>query len=1202
MRRSTMLSKPFVYISVVLMHALVVVGAGYTAEPILMCDAGDGAVQDGWTKVGPGQNQDVAGTGISVTLATGNGDAIEPRSVGGEGPLADVEADFYFADNEASSPGADFILILSNLPDGNYILKSFHNRTNEADTTIPGVTVTGAINVTVPDSILQSHAIMDNPAEILFRAVGEDVVIRYQGPQGQCKGCQAFFNGFILESGTPAVQFDSPESGALETETPAILTVVVSEAQPEPVSVDYAVTGGTAIPGEDYTLEPGTLIFEPNETTKTIAIDIVNDGADEEDETIEVTLSNLQAGEVELGSRTQHTYTIIDPRPAVGFAETAGNAQEDSGSADVVMSLSWASEQTVTVDYAVTGGTAEGNGVDYTLADGSLAFAPGETTQTITIELVDDEIEEWPDETVELTLSNQTNAKLGIAQHTFTISDMGPIWRNSVGMIFVRVMPGSFTMGEGDWHRIQDNGDLDYEEQPAHKVMISKPFYLLRAKVSDSIYRQAGLGGRADDVSWDNATAFCEWLSQQDGYTYRLPTEAEWEYVQENPGEVQGMDGREWTYDWHAEYINDGQVDPVGPPTGFNKVIRNNGRDRYSLPTNATYDPWELGQARACGFRVVMVFDAPTNPYIAPPPFCQAAVKQNLDVAKIGPDPNIPYFTVRFSMPIPPDNVDDGTFTVAGGSGAIMHHSHSPGFEVMPNGDALAVWFTAHRSEYADDVRFVQARLRYGSDIWEMPELFWDMKGMNDESGLLWTEADGTVHFFGGGRIGNSERRPFVMAISKDSGATWDLKRPYFPEEAHDFTAQPITNGFRRDANTIYTVIDGSGSQSILWESTDNGVTWRDTGGRTAGRHSTIVPINNMTRLLALGGKKSDIDGYMPQVTSDNWGRNWGDKRRTPFSYLGSNQRPCVTRMQNGKLAFCTDAQRRGGDRPDLNYPRGCIVAISDNEGDSWHIKNLPVTLPHESDREDGTLGYSTIRQAPNGVLHILSTMTHPCLHYEVNEAWVFSGAGDIRPETSGGTVNSYTEYYPSGKLRATWSARTCANGRYLLDGKETFYFENGRKQYECTYENGKKVGTETYRTPAGIKLWSWEYGDASSTTAKWIHYWSNGLKRIESNWQINPVPPRDSNRHFSGRIAQGACYHWNRDGSGAGGYSFDNGELRGGGGNPPAQSRPDIDLPAVLSHWLWTGMPGDAGYNPADLNADGLVNFTDLAILASQQ
>jgi hypothetical protein len=886
----------------------------------------------------------------------------------------------------------------------------------------------------------------------------------------------------------------------------------------------------------------------------------------------------------------------------VGFESESGTAQEDSGSADMAVILSQAAAGTITVDYSVTGGTADGVGVDYTLDPGTLTFTAGQTVRYITVTLVDDGIEEYPDEDIVITLSGASGAKLGISQHTFRIADFGPVWTNSLGMTFIRIEPGTFTMGEGGWHRMQDSGDLDYEEQPAHEVAIGRPFYMLQTKVQSGVYQQSGAGGSSGDASWLDAKSFCQWLGAQDGYSYDLPTEAQWEYVLENPGQVQNMTGREWTRDWHAEYINDGQVDPVGQPHGFNKVIRTGGRDRWSLPDNARYQPWQLGEAQACSFRVVMEPTPPERPYVAPMPFSQAAIRQDESIAQIGPNPAVPHFTVRFSMPIPPDNVDDGEFTVTGGSGSIMHHSHSPGFEVMPNGDCLAVWFTATGSEYAPDVRFVQARLRYGSDMWEVPELFWDMKGMNDESGLLWTESDGTVHFFGGGRIDNSERRPFVMAVSSDNGATWDLKRPTFPSAATDYTAQPCQNAFRRGtSSTIYTVTDGDSANSILWESTDNGVTWIDTGDRTNGRHSTIVPINNETRLLSLGGKNSDINGYMPQVTSDNWGRNWGNAQATPFAPLGSNQRPCVTRMLNGKLAFCADAQHRSGDKPSGSYDRGVIVAISSTEGSSWQIRNLPVGLPHESDRDDWTLGYSTIRQAPNGVLHVLTTMTHPCLHYEFNEAWFTGGQGDIPPETTGGTVNSYTEYYGGGALRGTYSARTCTNGRFLLHGDETFYYENGKKQYECSYENGRKVGTESYYTPAGVKLWSWQWGTASSTTAKWIHYWSNGLKRIESNWKSYTAPPRDSSRLFSGRIAQGPCYHWNRDGSGSSGYNFSNGELSGSASAPASQAKQPIDMATLAYHWLWTGYWGGAGYNEADLNADGVVNFVDYATVAGQ-
>ena len=62
----------------------------------------------------------------------------------------------------------------------------------------------------------------------------------------------------------------------------------------------------------------------------------------------------------------------------------------------------------MTVNYAVTGGTATGGGVDYTLANGTLTFAPAVTSQNITLSVVDDSLDE-EDETIEITLSGSTN-------------------------------------------------------------------------------------------------------------------------------------------------------------------------------------------------------------------------------------------------------------------------------------------------------------------------------------------------------------------------------------------------------------------------------------------------------------------------------------------------------------------------------------------------------------------------------------------------------------------------------------------------------------------------------------------------------------------------------------------------------------------------------------------------------------------------
>ncbi len=115
---------------------------------------------------------------------------------------------------------------------------------------------------------------------------------------------------------------------------------------------------------------------------------------------------------------------------------------------------------------------------------------------------------------------------------------------NSVGMKFVLIPSGSFQMGAPPAERSDR-----WNERPAHEVLITQPFYLGVTPVTQEQYlalvdknparfHMGGGGGRdhpVENVSWEDATAFCRRLSQLDaerqaGWTYRLPTEAEWEY------------------------------------------------------------------------------------------------------------------------------------------------------------------------------------------------------------------------------------------------------------------------------------------------------------------------------------------------------------------------------------------------------------------------------------------------------------------------------------------------------------------------------------------------------------------------------------------------------------------------------------------------------------------------------------------------
>src|SRR5438270_8299863 len=136
---------------------------------------------------------------------------------------------------------------------------------------------------------------------------------------------------------------------------------------------------------------------------------------------------------------------------------------------------------------------------------------------------------------------------LALAAPLLAADPPGPM-TNSIGMKFVRIEPGQFVMGTGTGPpRSGDQWDKrDYDEAPAHKVTISKAFYLGTTEVTNAQYEQfdpnhrklrgkAGVSKTDDEpvtfVTWHRAVAFCEWLSRREGKPFRLPTEAEWEYA-----------------------------------------------------------------------------------------------------------------------------------------------------------------------------------------------------------------------------------------------------------------------------------------------------------------------------------------------------------------------------------------------------------------------------------------------------------------------------------------------------------------------------------------------------------------------------------------------------------------------------------------------------------------------------------------------
>ena len=115
-------------------------------------------------------------------------------------------------------------------------------------------------------------------------------------------------------------------------------------------------------------------------------------------------------------------------RTIPGPGETAGEltvsdarASEDDTTIDFVVTLDPTSDETVTVDYATSNGTATG-GSDYTAKSGTLTFNANETSKTVSVAILDDD-EDESDETLALTLSNAANAEIEDDSATGTIED-----------------------------------------------------------------------------------------------------------------------------------------------------------------------------------------------------------------------------------------------------------------------------------------------------------------------------------------------------------------------------------------------------------------------------------------------------------------------------------------------------------------------------------------------------------------------------------------------------------------------------------------------------------------------------------------------------------------------------------------------------------------------------------------------------------
>ncbi|MHC4755237.1 MAG: SUMF1/EgtB/PvdO family nonheme iron enzyme [Planctomycetota bacterium] len=624
---------------------------------------------------------------------------------------------------------------------------------------------------------------------------------------------------------------------------------------------------------------------------------------------------------------------------------------------------------------------------------------------------------------------------LAICMFVFVGSSFGADqeYVNSIGMKLVRINSGSFMMGfEGEpltdeviypsgkkekrSKEFLRNGNFD--EKPSHKVTITKPFYMGIYEVTNAQYEQFDPGhskyrgtrgySKGDNdaviiVSWDEATAFCKWLSDKEGKNYRLPTEAEWEYacragtktpfytgstlpsesVPANSWGIYNMHGNveEWCYDWYGPYPAGQPVDPVGRIDGDYKVTRGGSysTSKFYLRSANRGGTIKVDRSWLIGFRVVLGELPATKGLPIVKEDYQKNVSQKVpdDIEK---GPKSPYFDVRRYIKIPED-----------AKGPLHYlHNHNPDIAQCPNGDLLAIFFST-QSEGDREMVYGAGRLRYGNDQWDKSSLFWSPPDRKAEYSVLWVD-NGKIYNFSSLGVSNSRPPAIVMRTSRDNGVTWSKGR-VIAERADDQGVMETV--FRTSKGAIVIPADDHN----LFVSYDNGQTWSspcDAKG-PAGIHTPMIELRNGD-LMALG-RYGDIGGKMPKSISRDMGKTWTISASI-FPGIGGGRRATMLRLKEGPILFSSFAKKpmkmNDGNGKE-NECVGMFAALSYDEGQSWAMIRLVsdgsgrkfLSRKNEYNTMTATKteggGYLASCQSADGVIHIVSNR----VEYAFNLQWL---------------------------------------------------------------------------------------------------------------------------------------------------------------------------------------------------------------------
>ncbi|MEK7687944.1 MAG: Calx-beta domain-containing protein, partial [Pseudomonadota bacterium] len=201
---------------------------------------------------------------------------------------------------------------------------------------------------------------------------------------------------FSVRNGVPTVGVTVGDASLDEGDGPdpgyIVVPVFLTEPSSSTVTVHYSTANGTALAGQDYVAQSGTLTFAPGVTQQNIQVAVTGDAIVEGNESFTVTLSDPSEGASILDGSA--TGTIVDDDAALSITAAGADAVEgDAGTTAFTFTVTRTGDTTrpATASWAVSGPAV--NGADFaggTLPSGTVTLGIGETSKTITLHVAGD--------------------------------------------------------------------------------------------------------------------------------------------------------------------------------------------------------------------------------------------------------------------------------------------------------------------------------------------------------------------------------------------------------------------------------------------------------------------------------------------------------------------------------------------------------------------------------------------------------------------------------------------------------------------------------------------------------------------------------------------------------------------------------------------------------------------------------------------